>query len=337
MASKQHKFIADLQDGDQVAGVYLATAKTLQDFKEKNKGQFLSVTIADRSGQIPAILWDEAIETEAKLKAGSLVEIKGKVNTWRGNLQVYLDSIKGSSGAFDKELFLPVTPQDLGELQARLKKIIGSIGNPWLKKILNAFFNDAKWAARFADCPAGYSWHQAYLGGLLEHTINIGELGLELTKKYPDLDRDLLLTGALLHDIGKLDEYAYETAIGISDEGRLLGHIVIGDAAVAEKIKALPGFPEKLAWQLRHLIISHHGEKSSGSPKRPKTAEAIALHLLDNLDAQVSAYSEIIKRTRAKGKIWSDHIKLIDRPLYAGLIEEVPAKGTEDSPRLFSE
>lgn len=336
MSSKQRKFVADLQEGDQVSGVYLATAKTLQDFKEKNKGQFLSVTIADRSGQIPAILWDEAVETEARLKAGALVEVKGKVNTWRGNLQVYLDSIRPSSGPFDKELFLPVTPQDLDELQARLKKIMALVGDPYLKKVLNAFFGEAKWAGRFADCPAGYSWHQAYLGGLLEHTVNICELGLELMKKYPELDKDLLLTGALLHDIGKMEEYVYETSIGISDEGRLLGHIVIGETAVAEKIRNIPDFPEELAWQLRHLIISHHGERANGSPKRPKTAEAIALHLLDNLDAQVSAYSEVIKRTRAKGKAWSDHIKLIDRPLFTGLIEEAEDKDPDDRPSLFS-
>lgn len=330
-ANKQHKFIAELKEGETVAGTYLVTSKSLQEYKEKSKGQFLTITLSDRSGQIISVLWEGAAAAEAGIKPGDLVEIEGKISVFRGNLQIYLDEIERAPGPFNKQLFLPTSPKNLNDLRAGLTRTIGEITNPFLLKIIRAFFDDKKWLDRFCDCPAGYSWHQAYLGGLLEHTVNICDLARELCRKYPDLDQDLLLAGALLHDIGKMEEYVYDKAIGISDQGRLLGHIVIGAEEVAAQIKNIPDFPEGLACQLRHLIISHHGEKSSGSPKRPKTAEAAALHLIDNLDAQVSAYLEIIRKVRQKGKTWSDYIKLIDRPLFAGGLEQDQEKNAAPS------
>lgn len=348
-AEKKHQFITGLKEGEQVAGRYLVVSKNFQEYKDKTKGQFLTLVLSDRSGQIPAVLWEGGERLEGRVGIGDLVTITGKTSVFRGNLQIYLDQLDKAAGEFDKSIYLPATPYDLNELKGRLRRIIGAVKNPPLAGILEAFFDDRKWFVRFCDSPAGYSWHQAYLGGLLEHTVNIAEMAQELCRKYQDLDQDLLLTGALLHDIGKMDEYTYETSIGISDEGRLLGHIIIGDEWVAGKMKEIKDFPEELAWQLRHLIISHHGEKASGSPKRPKTAEAAALHLLDNLDAQVSAYLSIIKKVRAKGKTWSDYIKLIDRPLFAGgmekgseilnkiLPEESNHRESQGRPSLFSE
>jgi 3'-5' exoribonuclease len=184
--------------------------------------------------------------------------------------------------------------------------------------LLRKFFSDQEFVKKFQAAPAGKSWHQAYLGGLLEHTLNVVQICEFVCQLYPGANRDLLITGAILHDIGKIYEYKYPEIIDYTDEGRLIGHITIQDALVTERIGEIKNFPTDLKNQLRHALMSHHGEKEMGSPKRPKTLEAVILHFADNLDAQAAGFSQIIKRTKEKGKSWSEFIQLIDRFLYAG-------------------
>jgi 3'-5' exoribonuclease len=203
-----------------------------------------------------------------------------------------------------------------------VRETIASVENPHLRALLDKFFADEEFVAAFSRAPAARRIHHAYLGGLLEHTVEVVVLCQTVLTLYPQIHRDLLMAGALLHDVGKTREFTYQRDMDYSDEGRLLGHVVLSDQMIAERLAAIPDFPPELALRLRHLVVSHHGRYEWGSPRRPKTLEACALHYIENLDAQVNRFAQVIAARRDKTRPWTEYDTLLRRYLYAGPEEE---------------
>jgi 3'-5' exoribonuclease len=312
-------YIKDLREGQNVDDVFLLRSKSLRDYASGKPGKYLQMEVGDKSGSIAAKRWDEAEITFEQITEGDLVRIMGKLSVYRGSPQIIVDQIQSAKNKdLDLADFIPASPKDIGEMSAELEKIIKEIKDPHLSRLLELFFKDADFASGFKSAPAGKSWHQAYLGGLLEHTLNVVKICRFIKELYPEIDQDLITAGAVLHDIGKIQELRFQPVFDYTDAGRLLGHISLEDAWIAEKISKIKDFPEELQLQLRHLVLSHHGQREKGSPVVPKTLEAVVLHFADNLDANAAGFTEIIKKTRAQGKAWSEFIQLIDTYVYAG-------------------
>lgn len=207
---------------------------------------------------------------------------------------------------------------DLEVLLERYRQKAQSVTNPYLQKLLSSILEDEKLAGKLKLAPGGKLWHHSYVGGLLEHTLKVVEFCEKASELYELVDRDLLVAGALIHDIGKIYSYSLSGFIDYTDEGRLLGHIVSGDELVSQKIAAIEGFPESLALELRHLVLSHQGELEFASPVVPQTLEAIILYYADEIDAKAGAFTQIIQREKSPGKKWSDWVPLIHRYIYLG-------------------
>lgn len=286
----QKKYVAELEVGQPVYNVFQIRRKELLPFKEK-AGKFLSLSLGDKTGEIDAKLWDNAEEEAAGLNVADFVLVKGMVTTYNQRPQITLESVKKVSvRPSDLVYFLPTSPRDATEMWEELQQKIAGIANPHLQSLVRQIFGDETLAEQFRRAPAAKAHHQAYLGGLLEHTLNVVKLAEQIAAAYEGVDRDLLLTGALLHDIGKIYEYRYDVFIDYTDAGRLLGHIVIGAGLVQERLRDLPDFPETLKLKVLHMIVSHHGRYEWQSPKRPKFLEAAILHQADYLDAEVDKF-----------------------------------------------
>lgn len=311
-------YIADLQPGQILNGFFLVKHKQLSPFKNK-PGNFLSLVLQDRTGTVSAKVWDNADNLAECFEVGDVIDISGGVTTYRGELQLVITDLrKAIPGTYNLEDLLPTTKKDVGKMKAELKRVVDSVANPYLRKLLGRFFDRPEVLAEFCKAPAAKGMHQAYLGGLLEHTLNVWKIAELMAELYRDVvDRDLLLTGALLHDIGKIREYSYDGLIDLTDEGRLLGHIMIGAVWVQKVIEEIPGFPTGLAQQVLHMIISHHGRLEYGSPKRPKTIEACILHHADLMDSQVAHFAELVESVGQEQR-WSQYDRALERAVFAG-------------------
>lgn len=286
----QKKFVAELEIGQPVYNVFQVRRKELLPFKEK-PGKFLSLSLGDKTGEIDAKLWDNAEDEAAGLNIADFVLVKGVVTTYNQRPQITLETVKKVNvKPADLVYFLPTSPRDVAEMWEELQQKIAQVANPHLQNLLRQVFADETVAEQFRRAPAAKSHHQAYLGGLLEHTLNVMRLAEQIAAAYEGIDRDLLLTGAVLHDIGKIYEYRYDLFIDYTDAGRLLGHIVMGANLVQDRIRSLPDFPETLKLKVLHMIVSHHGRYEWQSPKRPKFLEAAILHQADYLDAEVDKF-----------------------------------------------
>lgn len=311
--------VADIRNGMKLFSSYIIKSKKLTPYRGK-PGSFLSLTLGDSTGQVEAKVWDRAEETHGLLSNGDLLEVKGEVREFNGSLQVYIGSYRVcGEEEYNPREFLPTAPGSIDQMLSDLRGIIDSIGNTHLKGLLLSFFGDDAWVERFCTAPAAKSNHQAYLGGLLEHTLNVARAGDASVGLYPRLDRDLLLTGAILHDIGKIEEYTCDRYIDFTDQGRLLGHIMIGAGQVDSRIRGLGGddpFPEKLRIKILHIITSHHGLYEWQSPKRPKFLEAAVIHILDMLDTMVDAFSRASDERGDENSSWSQWVRSLERFVY---------------------
>lgn len=310
------QYIESLRHGVAVDSVYLLQSKKIQSFRGK-PGNFLILVLGDRSGSVEARVWENANELYERFYPGDLVKVVADTGEHRGKLQLNISSINVYRGKdIDWTCFLPVCPRDRGEMLRELKNIIRSVSDTYLAGLLQFFFSDPAWVKKFSTAPAAKKHHQAYLGGLLEHTLNVAQCCLQMTRVYPQVERDLLVTGAILHDIGKIEEYIYERVIDISDQGRLLGHIVIGIQMVERVIAEIPDFPQNLRLKILHMIVSHHGEYEWQSPKRPKFLEAYILHHLDHLDARVDAFTRAVEERSDSEEVWSSWVQELERYVY---------------------
>ena len=308
--------LADLKANQTVELQLLIRRKNLA--QSRNGKDYLSLKLGDSSAEISAFLWDDAARADAGLNEGDCVHIKGRSQVFNGNLQLTLSFVEVWQGPIDARNFLPQTDKHIPTLQRDLLQIVAEIRDPWLKRLAQAFFvKDQKFVEDFALAPAAKAMHHAWLGGLIEHTLGVARLALQITPLYPQINADLVLTGALLHDVGKVRELVYERNLDYSTEGRLLGHIMIGVQMIREKALAIKGFPNSTLMLLEHLILSHHGEYEYGSPKRPKTLEAIFLNFIDDFDAKIIAVDSHLNSSKASETSWSDFHRLFGRAFYA--------------------
>jgi 3'-5' exoribonuclease len=317
------QFVRDLRPGARVLSFFLLRRKQLEPFRDRTRGEFLTLILSDRTGEILARVWEDAPEVDRRLEAGQVVKVLGRVEEYLDRWQVIVEKIRpAKEGEYALADMIPATERDVAQMLEEVRAAVAEVENPHLRALLSAFFDDPVFVARFSQAPAARRVHHAYLGGLLEHTVEVISLCRHLLTLYPQIHRDLLLTGALLHDIGKIREYTWETGIEYSDEGRLLGHVVISLQMVDRVLEGMPDFPPDLALRLRHMLISHHGRHEWGSPRRPQTLEAAALHYVEDLSAQVNRFQRIIATRRDPTKPWTEYDTLLGRYLYAGREEE---------------
>jgi len=308
--------IKDMAEGVNVRGHYLITRKELIPFSSK-PGRFLMMQLADKTGEIRAIVWEQGEELAAQLAIGDVIAVEGRVTVFRDTLQIVCSSVmKPLPGEYAPEDFLPASKRSREAMLAELEGLIREIEDQDCRLLLEAVFVP-DFIKAFSEAPAARSMHQAYIGGLLEHTLNVAHLCRSVAALYQEVDRDLLITGALLHDIGKVQEYEVRAGIEITDIGRLIGHVVMGHDIVAEAVAGIDGFPEEKALRLRHMLLSHHGELEWGSPKQPQTLEACILHNCDNLDSEVSKFAEILAGA-GQGERWTPYDSRLGRSLFAG-------------------
>jgi len=304
--------VCDLVPGAVIDGIYLLSGKETRHTKAGKP--FFKLKIGDRTGTVDCTVW-ETENMEAALKTGQLVTVCARVTEYLGKPQLEASRVAAAppEGAQPRD-FLPSTYRDMEELKGFLQFHIGSVYDRDYSALLQVIFGDAAFFEIFTTAPAAKLYHHAYLGGLAEHTVAVAEMCDFVAQQYGRIDRDLLLTAALLHDVGKTQELAFETTIDFTDAGRFLGHVIQGVTLVSEKAKELPSFPEAKLQQLLHCVVSHHGELEWGSPKRPKTIEALILHHVDNLDAKVKGFLEIVEGSRDAP--WTDLRNLFRRPLH---------------------
>ncbi len=305
-------FVSDLQPDQIVTGTFLVQHK---DVRQKKSGDlYLSLTLADRTGELDAKMWDNAVEAVDTFGQDDFVKVKGLMQVFQNRPQLTLHKIQAVAEAeIDVADYFPASKRDREEMFRELQGWIGSMGNPHLKALLDAIFADEEIAKAYRTAPAAKGIHHAWIGGLIEHVLSLCTLAKFTAGHYSNIDFDLLLSGVILHDIGKISELKYARSFSYSTEGQLLGHILIGLRMVEEKIRLVPGFPDKLRDLLLHVIASHHGELAFGSPKVPLFPEAMLLHHLDNLDSKMECMRGLIERDRQIEGVWTGYSPALDR------------------------
>ncbi len=295
------KFIKDYKEGDRVSDIYLCKHK--QSAVTKNGKPYENVILQDKTGTVDAKIWDPNSAGIEDFDALDYIEVYGDVTSFQNALQVNIKRARlCREGEYDPANYLPVSKKDISAMYKELLRYIGGIENTYLKKLLEAFFvEDEAFIAAFQKSSAAKSVHHSFMGGLLEHTLSVVKLCEYYCKTYPMLKRDLLLTAAMCHDIGKTRELSLFPQNDYTDDGQLLGHIVMGAEMIGEKVRTIPGFPPVLESQLKHCILAHHGEYEYGSPKKPALMEALALNLADNTDAKLETFTEILESTAETG------------------------------------
>ena len=295
------KYIKDYKDGDRVFDIYFCKFKSSA--VTKNGKNYDNVILQDKTGTLDAKIWDPNNAGIADFDAMDYIEVYGEVTNFNGALQVNVKRVRRcEEGEYDEKEYMPVSRKNLDEMYAELLKIIDSIGNTYLQTLLKKFFvEDKAFAQRFKKASAAKSVHHGFIGGLLEHTLSVTKLCDYYCTAYPILNRDLLLTAAICHDMGKTREISAFPLNDYTDEGQFLGHIVIGSEMVGEKAREIPGFPPMLEMELKHCILAHHGEYEYGSPKKPALIEAVALNKADDTDAKMETFTEILDATQETG------------------------------------
>ncbi len=316
------RFIQQLSDGEIVDEVFLVADKQMR--TNRNGNPYLQLELRDRSGSISARLWNANDSQFRQFEAGDLLQVKGRVQLYQGALQIILSHIAPvERQKIDLAEFLPHSEQDISKLLERMRTLL-AVKNHHLRALIECFLIDDAFLNDFCRAPAGIRNHHAYVGGLLEHVVHMLEIADRILPLYPEVDRDLLLTGIFLHDIGKIRELAFEHSLSYTDEGQLVGHIAIGIELLAEKVKSVPeltgeAFPPELLLRLKHMILSHHGSYEFGSPRLPMTVEAIALHLIDNLDSKIHSFIRDIRGDRNQSTAWTPFNPTLNRRLFKGL------------------
>lgn len=304
------KYIEQMNEGDRISDIYLC--KYRQSAVTKNGKPYENVILQDKTGTIDAKIWDPNSGGIEDFQALDYVYVYGDVSIFNGAPQLSIKRIsKRKEGEYDPAEYLPVSRYDIEEMYQELLKFVGSISNPYLKKLLELFFvEDKAFIKKFRQSSAAKAVHHGFVGGLLEHTLSVTRLCRYYTSAYPLLNRDLLLTAAMFHDIGKVRELSLFPENDYTDEGQLLGHIVMGSEMVSEKAGSIDGFPPKLLGELKHCILAHHGELEYGSPKKPALMEAVALNFADNTDAKMETLTEIFGSTTDNG--WLGYNRLLE-------------------------
>lgn len=310
-------YVKDIRPGEKVNAPFLVAEKNLA-FSQKG-APYLNLRLKDKTGQIEGKVWENAMEWDKAFKKGDVIHVHSRAVSYRDAVQLSIQEVKAADdGEIDPDDFFPAARRNAEEMFAELLVFAEQVGTPSLKSLLEAFLRDEEIARLFKKAPAAKGFHHIYAGGLLEHTLSVTRLLMVVTEHYEGVNRDLVITGGILHDIGKIYEFTYDRVVDYSDQGRLVGHIVIGVEMLDEKIRTIGDFPRQLAMELRHILLSHHGVLEYGSPKRPKTIEALIVHHIDDLDAKVAAFREFIDASPADESDWTPFHRLLDRFIYKG-------------------
>lgn len=314
----EQPLISDLRTGDAVVGFLLATDAAYK--TTRNGGEYLELKLTDASGELKGFLWDlKAVEGEfSDIVPDVFVKVKGRVEEFQGRKQIRVEKVRFApdSEVGDFSHFFPTSKRSVEDMLQELDGLIAGIGDPWIRRLLESMLiQDTERRAAFAKAPAAKSLHHVYLGGLLEHTLSVAAMALRACDHYRNLNRDLVLAGVCLHDLGKTAELSYQRSFGYTDAGNLLGHITLETQWVAREIDKIPQFPEELRLQILHIVLAHHGKLEFGSPVLPKTPEALLVHYLDDLDGKLEGMFRLIHEESGQGN-WSAWSRSLDRPVY---------------------
>lgn len=308
------KFINTLREGERLSGIYLCKHK--QAAVTKNGKPYENVILQDKTGTLDGKIWDPNSQGIDDFDALDYIDVVGDVTSFQGSLQVSIKRVrKASEGEYEPGNYLPVSSKDIGVMYQEILDYVNQVKNPYLHRLLVSFFEeDEEFVKRFKGNSAAKTVHHGFIGGLLEHTLSVVRLCLYYCKSYPILNQDLLVTAAMLHDVGKTVELSQFPMNDYTDDGQLLGHIMIGAEMIHDRAKEIPGFPVKLESELKHCILAHHGELEYGSPKKPALAEAVALNLADNTDAKMETLTEIF-HAAGEQKDWLGFNRLFESNL----------------------
>jgi 3'-5' exoribonuclease len=297
-----------------ITSLFVVAVKQVK--SKKNGELYLSLVLADRSGQLQANMWDNVNDALSAFEQDDFVKIKGVIHKYNGRWQMTVHKVrKLGDSEIDHSDYLPKTPKDVEQLWQTLCNYIDSFENPWLKALLNEFRADEALVSAYKNAPAAKTLHHAFVGGLLDHVVSLFTVCDLAARNYPQVNRDLLLTGAFLHDIGKLHELTYQRSISYTTKGQLLGHMIIELEMLHEKMARVPGFPDELKILLEHMIISHHGQYEFGSPKLPMFPEALMLHYMDDLDSKMESMRAQFEREAELETAWTSYNPSLARPL----------------------
>ncbi len=304
------RYISELREGDNVAEIYLCKVKNIA--KTKAGKTYYSMVLQDKTGMIDTKIWElnNGIDNFDQM---DYVRVDGNVTSFQGSLQLNVRRLRrAKEGEYAPENYIPCSKKNIDEMYKELTNFVNKTQNIYLRQLLVAFFGDREFAAKFKAHSAAKRVHHGFMGGLLEHTLSVAKLCDFYCLQYPILNRDLLITAALCHDIGKLNELSTFPENDYTDEGQLLGHIVMGTMMIHEKIQKINGFPQKLANELEHCILAHHGELEYGSPKKPALIEALALNFADNTDAKIQTFTEALAEENRQSGEWRGYNKLFE-------------------------
>lgn len=304
------RYIDSLRDGDRITSVYLCKQKSSA--MTKTGKEYENVILQDKTGTLDCKIWDPMSSGINEFEAMDYVEVTGRLSTFNGTLQLSIERArKCEEGEYDPKDYLPVSARDINEMYCELMGYITNFTNPYIKKLAESFFvEDEEFIEKFKQSSAAKTIHHGFVGGLLEHTTSVARVCSMLGDLYPIINKDLLMLSALLHDIGKTRELSAFPLNDYTDEGQLLGHIVIGVEMIDEKLRDFPDFPVKLASEIKHCIVAHHGEFEFGSPKKPALIEALVLSMADNLDAKIEQMTEIFSANESMD--WLGYNRLLE-------------------------
>ena len=322
----ERRYVSQLAHNESVSQVFLASEKQLR--PNRNGNLYLQVDLSDKSGSVNARMWNASDADYKSFENGDYVHVEGATQLFQGNVQLIANRIRQARpDEVDEADFVTLQSAEVDQMRQRLSEILGGIQSRPLQRLAEGFLQDETFMEKFCRAPAGMKNHHAYQGGLLEHVLSLLELVQVVAPRYPQLDGDKLLMGAFLHDAAKVDELSYDRDIAYTDQGQLLGHMVMGVSMLEEKVRQIiqqdgQPFPERLLMELKHMIVSHHGEYEYGSSKLPMTLEAVALHYLDNLDAKLASFNQLMTDCPNTEGSWTQYFSQIGRKLFKPASED---------------
>jgi 3'-5' exoribonuclease len=313
-------YIADAPRFENAVVTSYFVLSSLQLRDKRQGGQFISIILTDKTGALPAVMWEDFADSIAACSEGCYVKVQGQINRYQGKFQMALQRLRfAAETEVEPADYLPVTRFNVEEMWEELRGYVSRFSNPDLQRLVFAFLDDPEIAQAYRTAPAAKMLHHAWLGGLLEHVLTLIRVCMATVPFYPEVDPDLLVTGAILHDIGKVRELHWKSSFGYTIEGQLIGHINIAQGMLQEKVRQLEAFPEKLRILVEHMILSHHGKYEFGSPKLPMTPEALLLNTLDDLEAKMQTLRNAFDAAVAQGKEPdepTDWVRSMERPLF---------------------
>lgn len=309
-------YVNQIGERDPVETVFLVRDCTQA--MARNGKPYMTLKLMDCTGEIEARVWERVDELSKLFDKNDFVFVSGRGNLYMNKMQLVVQQLHRVEEAdVDLADFLPVSTRPIAEMREELDQLLDSMSDGPLRKLMRAFFDEPEFFRRYSRAPAAKGMHHVFLGGLLEHSLAVAALACDVSKRYAQVDRDLLICGALMHDVGKTAELSYERSFDYTDEGKLVGHIVMGVEMIEERSRTIPEFPRQQVILLKHLLLSHHGQYEFGSPKRPKFLEAVILNFIDDLDSKINGIQTHIDKEPDRAGDWTSYHRLYDRYFYA--------------------